>query len=107
MASKSTLFWTLVRRWHVGGFEVMRVTTEKNRQFFGSINDEATHVRKDATVGRFETAEAAVAVVDRVVATRAHHEPFIQEAKKQYLAAQNAERLAIEAIVTERKELTA
>lgn len=108
MANKPTLFYTLVARWYIGGFAIMRVTTEKNRRFYGSLigDEQPTHCRPDQTRGRFETAEAAAAVVDRVVAARIYHEPFIQEAHKQYLAAQNAERLAIEAIVNPRKELT-
>lgn len=107
--NKPTLFFTLLARWHVGGFAIMRVTTEKNRRFYGSLidDDQPTHCRPDQTRGRFETVEAAQAVVKRVTAARRHHEPIIQEAKKRYIAAQNAERRAIEAIVTERKELTA
>jgi hypothetical protein len=80
MANKPTLFYTLVRQWHVGGFKVMRVTTEKSRQLYGSFTDEdmPTHCSPRQTIGRFETAEQAQSKIDGVAEIRARYAPGLK-----------------------------
>lgn len=71
---KPTLFWTLKPKWWAGGFEVMRVTTEKPRRYYGSTADgENTHAKADTCKGRFATQEAAERVIDRVMRVREQH----------------------------------
>lgn len=57
--TKPALFYTLRRKWHVGGFEVVRVTTVKRHRQTGSpthyygTDDTGgnTHCRADQCVG--------------------------------------------------------
>lgn len=109
--SKPALFYTLVRRWHAGGFRVMRVTTEKRRQFYGSFVEEdmPTHCSPNQTVGRFETAAQAEAKVVGVGGIRAKYAPKLKKAREVEYALEVEQRNEIEAYITapiEVKELT-
>lgn len=94
--AKPTLFWTLKPHWRSGGFEIMRVTTEKPRRYYGTtVDGENTHVKSADCKGRFPTQEAAEAVIHKVKRVKELH----AENHAILTAARNrAERLEREAI---------
>lgn len=98
--AKPALFWTIKPKWWAGGFEVMRVTTEKPRRFYGSTADgENTHVKAVDCRGRFETQEAAEArieTVKMVQAAFADTHVILTAARNR---AEKAERWAIDAAI--------
>jgi hypothetical protein len=96
---KPTLYFTLVRNWYVGGFKVMRVTTEKTKQLYGSFIDEdmATHCSPRQAVGKFETAEAAQARIDDVQRVRKKYAPAIKAASDALTKLHHAEQQEIDA----------
>lgn len=100
--AKPTLYFTLVRCWHVGGFKVMRVTTEKRRQLYGSFLDEdmPTHCNPNQTVGRFETAEAAQAKVEGVKRIRERYAPHLKKIRAQEMRLEEDQRHDIDAYIT-------
>lgn len=55
------LYYTIVTGWSSSGFPIMKVTSEKRNQIYGSIEGEPTHRRKDDIRGKFETLEKAEA----------------------------------------------
>lgn len=107
--TKPALFYTLKRGWYTGGFDVMRVTTERvnkwtgePKHFYGSSEGDGgmnTHCRADQCTGRFDTEEQARAVVDRVKRVREQHaanHAYLTHARN---LAEKAEREAIAAVV--------
>lgn len=60
MTSKA-LYYTIVTGWSAFGFSIMKVTSEKCNQVYGSVDGEPTHRRKDDTRGKFYTLEQAEA----------------------------------------------
>lgn len=105
--TKPTLFYTLRRAWHVGGFEVIRVTTARTHRVTGKPvryygTDDAggnTHCRADQCVGEFPTEEAARAVIDRVKWVREQHAENLEVLGAALVQAQRDERAAIDAVV--------
>lgn len=100
MAIKPTLFWTLVRDWHVGGFKVMRVTTEKTTKICGVIGDNPVTVNRTSTVGQFKTELEAQGRIDEVLAVRRRYAPILTQARENLRVAEVRERDAIEKAVT-------
>jgi hypothetical protein len=104
--TKPTLFYTLKRNWYAGGFEIMRVTSERKRwtdnaptHYYGSQDSGPTHCRADQCTGRFDTEQEARAVVDRVKRVREQHaanHAYLTHARN---LAEKAEREAIAAVV--------
>lgn len=104
--AKPTLFYTLRRAWHVGGFEVIRVTTNRRKwtgapgHYYGSdLDGMPTHCRADQCVGEFPTEEAARAVIDRVKWVREQHAENLAVLGAALVQAQRDERAAIDAVV--------
>jgi len=60
MTSKA-LYYTIVTGWSAFGSPIMKVTSEKRNQVYGSVDGEPTHRRKDDTRGKFDTIEKAEA----------------------------------------------
>jgi hypothetical protein len=98
--SKPTLFFTLVKCWHVGGYAIMRVTTEKPRQLYGSDMDGMpTHCAPRNTVGRFETQETAQAKIDGVMRVRARYAGQFKYLREKERALEAEQRDAIDALL--------
>lgn len=105
--TKPALFYTLRRKWHVGGFEVIRVTTVKRHRQTGSpthyygTDDTGgnTHCRADQCVGEFPTEDAARVMIDRVKRVREQHEYNITVLQAAARQAERDEREAIEAVI--------
>lgn len=102
-STKPTLFFTLFRCWHVGGFKIMRVTTEKRRQFYGSFVDEdmPTHCNPNQTIGRFETVDAAQSKIDGVKSIRALYEPKLARLRQQMVETEDAQRQRIDRFIND------
>jgi fibronectin type 3 domain-containing protein len=97
--SKPALFWTLKPKWWAGGFEIMRVTTEKPRRYYGTtVDGENTHVKAADCRGMFDTQEAAEATIERVKTIRAQHAEAVQLLGLARNRAEKAERDAIDAV---------
>lgn len=78
----------------------MRVTTEKPSRLHGSTADgEPTNCRAKDARGRFDTEEAAQAVIARVKEVTEQHRVTIRHLSAARNGAEDAERLAIEAVV--------
>lgn len=101
MANKPALFYTLVRQWHVGGFKVMRVTTEKSRQLYGSFTDEdmPTHCSPRQTIGRFDTAEQAQSKIDGVTEIRARYAPKLKKLRNEEMKLEEEQRRQIDGFI--------
>lgn len=105
--TKPALFYTLRRKWHVGGFEVVRVTTVKRHRQTGSpthyygTDDTGgnTHCRADQCVGEFPTEEDARIMIDRVRRVREQHAENIAILSAALVTAQRDEREAIDNVV--------
>lgn len=98
--SKPALFWTLVKCWHVGGFKIMRVTTEKPRQLYGADTDGMpTHCAPRDTVGRFETQEAAEAKIAAVAKVRARYSGQFKYLREKERALEETQRREIDAVL--------
>ena len=82
MAVKPTLFWTLIRDWHVGGFKIMRVTTEKTTKLCGTCGDTALSISTNRTVGRFKTEIEAQNRIDNVAGVRRRFAPILKTARE-------------------------
>lgn len=97
MALKPALFYTLKRSWWAGGFEIMRVTTEKTSTLHGSLEPDnvPTHVKTRDTVGRFPSIGAAEEAMKRVQIVRAGYEGIV---KRTGDLRSLAERMAREAV---------
>lgn len=81
MAVKPTLFWTLIRDWHVGGFKIMRVTTEKTTKLCGTCGEAALCIAANRTVGRFKTEIEAQNRIDDVAGVRRRFAPLLKTAR--------------------------
>lgn len=79
---KEALFYTIMKRWGYSSWEVLAVTTEKRRQFFGryASDNSGTHVSQSDCVGRFPTQEAAEARIEAIKRVTQRHEPAIKAA---------------------------
>lgn len=105
--TKPALFYTLRRKWHVGGFEVIRVTTVKRHRQTGSpthyygTDDTGgnTHCRADQCVGEFSTEDAARVMIDRVKRVREQHQVNIGILQHALNTAMRDERDAIDNVV--------
>lgn len=105
--TKPALFYTLRRKWHVGGFEVIRVTTVKRHRQTGSpthyygTDDTGgrTHCRADQCVGEFPAEDAARAVIDRVKRVREQHAENMAVLRAALIQAEQDERAAVNAVV--------
>lgn len=97
---KKALFYTIVRRY--GTSDIMAVTTEKRRQYFGRwvSDDSGTHVSIGDTSGRFATAAEAEARVAAVRRVKERYKPLLSEANRElsriYSAEEQDIRLACE-----------
>jgi len=97
---RAPLFYTLKRAWWAGGWDVMRVTSENKGKLYGSVDNNGMHCRERDTRGRFATEDEArdrIAAVEKIVALT---EPGIAEKQRAYIAAQEAQRKAIEDVVS-------
>lgn len=109
--AKPALFYTLRRKWHVGGFDVVRVTTANRHRVTGfpthyyGTDDVGgnTHVRADQCVGEFTTEEAARAVIERVTRIRQAHAENIAILRAALVTAERDEREAVDAVVDGRE----
>lgn len=88
---KKELYWTLVRRWT--SFDVMKVTSEKRDQLYGSTRLGSSHARKSDCYGQFPTEQAANAASYEIVAAygqwQKDKEPaykMLAEAESKYFA---------------------
>lgn len=104
--SRPVLFYTLVRKWHVGGYEVMRVTTEKTRHLHGSLAPDwtPTHCLSRDTIGRFPTEEAARDRIKAADAVRQKFAPLIKRAREAEMKIEAAQREAIERAILAQSE---
>lgn len=100
MAIKPTLYWTLVRGWHLGGLKIMRVTTEKATMLCGTIGDSGTSVSRSKTVGQFKTELEAQNRIDEVMATLKRFRPLIDQARANLRAVEDRERDVVEKALT-------
>ena len=104
---KPALFYTLRRKWHVGGFEVIRVTTVKRHRQTGSPTHYYgtdgtggnTHCKADQCVGEFPSEEAARVIIDRVKRVREQHQVNIAVLQHALNTAMRDERDAIDNVV--------
>lgn len=60
------LYYTIVTGWSAFGSPIMKVTSEKRNQVYGSVDGEPTHRRKEDTRGKFYTIEQAEACRKRI-----------------------------------------
>lgn len=98
--AKPTLFWTLRPHWWSGGFEIMRVTTEKPRRYHGTDADgEPTQAAVKDCKGRFETKEAAEAVIKAVSKVKQQHADGIATLTAARTLAEKAERDEIDIVL--------
>jgi hypothetical protein len=99
--TRPVLFYTLVRKWHIGGYEVMRVTTEKSAHLHGSMAPDwvPTHCLYRDTIGRFPTEAAARDRIKAADEVRQRFAPLIKRAREREIRVEQAQRDAINKVI--------
>lgn len=82
MVSRPELYWTVRKEAFGGNFGVMRVTSVRMRQIYGSIDGMPTHCRHSATFGKFDTESDAQAAVKRIRDVWNSHNDDIKQAER-------------------------
>jgi hypothetical protein len=97
---KDVLFYTIKRGW-LNNYEILAVTTEKRRQYFGRRveDNSATHVTVRDCHGKFSTAEEAKNKTDGIKKIQAAYMPLIDEAAREFSRLHNQQTRDIDRVL--------
>jgi hypothetical protein len=100
---KKAMYYSLKRSWL--NFEVVAVTSVKNNRWYGRdqhenpTNGTLSGFAGDLLIGKFETRDAALALVAEVERVREKHVPAIEAARDVLRDAERAQYKEIEALI--------